>query len=131
MLIADSARIHGDGTFSLLRGGIDRVLVPEGEPLIHRGSVLLRIHGDASEAGKHEFALRVESGNGERVAPDLKGAFEIPAGGGGAVAALDFVFSLPKLGSYRIALSVGDRELDGWRVEVISIPVVKPAGAGK
>lgn len=131
LLVADSARIHGDGTFSLLRGGIDRVLVPEGEPLIHRGSVVARLFGDTGEAGKHEFSLRIETGNGEVVAPELKAQFEIPVGGGGSVAALDFGFVLTKPGWYKIALSVGGKELDFWRVDVQRVPVVNLAGAKK
>ena len=131
LLVADSARIHGDGTFSLLRGGIDRVLVPAGEPLIHRGSVLARLAGDAAESGKHEFSLRIETGSGEAVAPELRAPFEIPVGGGAAAAALDIGFSLTKPGWYKIVLSVGGKDLDVWRVDVQSVPAVNLAGAKK
>jgi hypothetical protein len=131
LLVADSARSHPDGTFSLLRGGIDRVQVPADQPLIHRGSVVARLAGTAAEAGKHRFTLKVEAESREVVAPDIVGAFEIPPGGGGAVAVLDFGFRLTAPGAYRLVLFAGDQQLDTWRVIVEVAPALMPSGGKK
>lgn len=120
LLVADSARRHPDGTFSLLRGGIDRLEMAPGQPIVHRGSVVVRLHGDETDAGKHEFVLKVEAKNGEKIAPDLAGAFEIPKTGGGAVVAFDFGFQIPGPGPYRFVLLSDGKELDSWRVDVVT-----------
>ena len=131
LLIADSARSHPDGTFSLLRGGIDRVHVLAGQPIVHRGSVVARMSGEAADAGKHEFILRVGTQSGKPVAPEMSGAFEIPRGGGGVVAVLDFALRLPAFGTYSFVLVVDHVDLDTWRVEVLEANAPVPAMGGK
>ncbi len=131
LIVADSARIHGDGTFSLLRAGIDKVQIPAGQELIHRGSVAMRISGGPEDAGKHQFVLRVESKPGSPVAPDIAGGFELPPGGGATVTALDFGFRLPDAGTYRFVLLCDGKELDSWKVELVTAMVATAGGARK
>lgn len=119
ILLADAARVCPDGTFSLLRGGIDRIQVPRTQPIHFRGSVVARIAGGLSEAGKHEFQLRILNEDGQSIAPDITGGFEIPEGGGGAMAAVDFALILPSYGRYTFCLLVDRQEIDTWEVRAV------------
>jgi hypothetical protein len=119
ILLADAARSHPDGTFSLLRGGIDRVNVPRTQPIHFRGSIVARIFGTLSEAGAHDFRLRILSEDGQSIVPDISGGFRIPEGGGGAVAVVDFALILPAYGRYTFSLLVDRHELDTWEIRAV------------
>lgn len=131
LIVADSARIHLDGTFSMLRAGIDKVQIPAGQELIHRGSVAMRISGGPEDAGRHQFVLHVEGKPGSPVAPDIAGEFELPQGGGATVTALDFGFRFAEAGTYRFVLLCDGKELDSWNVELVTTMVPTAGGAGK
>jgi hypothetical protein len=119
ILLADAARVHPDGTFSLLRGGIDRVNGPRTQPIHFRGSVVTRIFGTLSEAGDHDLRLRLLNEEGQSIQPDITGGFRIPEGGGGAVAVLDFALILPAFGRYTFSLLVDRHELDTWELRAV------------
>ncbi len=125
-MIADAARAHPDGTFSLLRGGIDRLTVAEGQPLRMRGSILGRITGSINEAGPHTFRIRVVNEDGQQVAPEINGSFNVPEGGGSAQLAIDFDFNFPDVGRYTFSLTVDNHESDTWEVRA-----VRPEQAGE
>lgn len=128
ILLADAARVHPDGTFSLLRGGIDRVQVPRTQPIHFRGSVVVRIAGSLSEAGEHEFSLRILNEDGQSIAPDITGRFKIPEGGGGAVAVVDFALVLPSYGRYSFCLLVDRHEIDTWDVRAVEAKGITDSG---
>ena len=117
LLVADSASTHPDGTFSLLRGGIDRVQVSRTQPIHFRGAVIVRITGELSEAGRHDFKLAFINEDGEPIAPDTTGKVQIPDGGGSALAVLSFALTLPEAGRYTFALFVDREELASWEVQ--------------
>jgi hypothetical protein len=121
LIIADSARRHEDGTFSLLRGGVDRVeIAPGAETVHHRGSVVARIRGEHEDQGKHSFRLSVVDSRGTKIAPDLDGEFEIPANGASAVLAFDFGIQVQvaKLTAYSFVLFLNGKETDSWKVDI-------------
>ena len=117
LLVADSASTHPDGTFSLLRGGIDRIQVPRTQPIHFRGAVIVRVTGELSEAGEHDFKLRFINEDGETIAPDTDGQVRVPDGGGSALAVLNFALTLPDVGRYSFALLVDRQQLAVWEVQ--------------
>src|SRR5262245_48712952 len=100
ILLADAARAHGDGTFSLLRGGIDRVWALRTDPITFQGSIVVRFRASLSESGSHEFKVRVMNEDGESIAQDITGSFNIPEGGGTGQIIGDCSFILPRYGRY-------------------------------
>lgn len=122
ILIADAVRAHNDGTFSLLRGGIDRIRAPRTQPIHFRGSFLIRMTGGGSEAGRHDFQLRLRSEDGQSVVPDINGSFNVPDGGGSSVAVGDFNFVLPRYGRYTFDLLVDQQESSVWEIQAVELP---------
>jgi hypothetical protein len=59
LILCDAAVTHPDGTFSLLRGGIDWWAYSPGEPLIFRGALLALIEATPAEKGKSLFQTNV------------------------------------------------------------------------
>lgn len=128
VLIADAARAHPDGTFSLLRGGIDRVHVPRTQPIQFRGSLIARIRGTLAEAGEHQLRLRVLNDEGKSLIPDISGQVIIPEGGGASVAVIDFGLIFPSYGRYSFVLLVDKQEIDVWEVRALE---AKPVTGGE
>lgn len=128
VLLADAARVHPDGTFSLLRGGIDRVQVPRTQPIHFRGSVLARITGEAGEGGEHDFKIRVINEDGQSIAPDISGLFQIKETGGSAVVAVDCGFVLPAYGRYSFVLIVNRHQVDSWDLRAVEAEPPRTAG---
>jgi len=122
ILVADAARAHPDGTFSLLRGGIDRLRTPSNQPIQFRGAVVARIVGRTPESGPHEFRIRVLNEDGQSVAPDINGSLNVPEGGGAANIVGEFTLILPTYGRYTFALLVDKQEVDSWEVRAEKAP---------
>jgi len=122
LLVADAARIHPDRTFSLLRGGIDRLQTPANKPITFRGAVVARIAGTMTEAGPHQFRIRVLNEDGQPVAPDINGTMHVPEGGGAANIVAEFSLILPAYGRYTFCLLVDKHEVDTWEVRAEKAP---------
>ena len=109
IILSDAAVVHPDNTFSLLRGGIDRLNVTPGAPVVFNGAIIDRTEAEISESGEHEFRLCCINEDGIPVGLDLKGKFNIAVQGGSAnlVGNLNLIF--PNLGTYSFRLT-GDRQ---------------------
>ena len=57
IILADHASAHPDGTFSLLRAGIDRLTVND-KPYSFTGALVARITSELSDEGNHNFEIR-------------------------------------------------------------------------
>ena len=112
ILLADAARAHGDGTFSVLRGGVDVLNVPLGEPIVFRGSAVIRVLGSIGEQGDHVFKVRFVNEDGQSISPDIAGGFAIPSAGGTALIVFDFQLFLPRYGRYSFTIAVDSHQLD-------------------
>jgi len=76
LLLADAAVNHPDGTFSQLRGGIERIYVAPNKPPFLKAALIARIEATVGEKGKHSFRLVCIDEDGSSVLPDLEGNFE-------------------------------------------------------
>jgi hypothetical protein len=118
IILADAATVHPDGTFSLLRGGIQNTTVAEGQPLIFRGAMMLRIEATPMDIGQHEFAIKVINADGKDIAPNLSGGFEITQQGRVANLAVSFNFVFPAVGDYEFAVDIDGEPMGAWRHSV-------------
>ena len=84
MQLADSAAAHPDGTYSLLRGGIDRLFVPPGNPAFFKGSMVVRLRASPHERGQHTARMSCVNSDGVQIGAEVEINFEIPNEGGGA-----------------------------------------------
>jgi hypothetical protein len=79
-----------------------------------------------NEAGTHSFRIRVVNEDGQQVAPEINGSFDVPEGGGSAQMAVDFDFNFPDIGRYTFSLGIDNHESDSWEIRV-----VRPVRAGE
>lgn len=126
ILLADAARAHGDGTFSLLRGGIDRVQSDATEEIPLRAAVVVRLVGEPADAGQHMFRIRLVASGGEEILHSPPQTVQIPESGGNHVIVAEFGVKFPGLGRYAFELRIDDRVLATWPMEVVRRA---PAGA--
>lgn len=127
LLLADAARAHPDGTFSLLRGGISRLHSARTEPIQFRGSLIARLHGGAGEDGDHPFEIRLMNDHGEDIMPRITGTFPIKTGGGAGQVVAELQVPIPAYGSYKFVLRVDNQVTAEWPLEAVERP---PATGG-
>ena len=118
LLLADAARPHPDGTFSLIRGGITEVNVPKNQAAGFRGTLVARIMGSRGESGPHEFKLMCVNEDGQPVAPEMSGTFNIPLQGSAVQLIWDLQLALPNRGRYEFTVTVDRHQLDTWSLDV-------------
>lgn len=122
LILADSASPNPDGTYSLLRGGLNEVRIPSGAPIIFHGSLLARLEATPEEKGTYEVSITFRSDNGEPIGKEPKMKFEV-----GAVRpsvlniVMDMRMKLPKLGRYEISMIVGDKKVDSLSLTAIAV----------
>jgi hypothetical protein len=136
IILCDFASPHPDGTFSLLRGGIDRVTCRSGGPLVFHGTLLVHIRPDLDDYGK-EFGWSVSMVNADGAAscPPDTGVMNFPSGAGAGagsgagekkihsfniVSVFNVVFS--KIGRYEIRLRINGEQKAVWPLEVFHDP---------
>ncbi len=116
LVLADAARTHPDGTFSLLRGGITKVTVTEGSPRLLRASLLARILFDPAEAGPHAFRVLVIDQDGSPAGIEVNGNFTAPTQGGVLQIVIDLANIFPQDGKYDIRFSVDNHLHGSWPI---------------
>jgi len=124
MILAEAATGHPDGTISMLRAGINQVLVAQ-PPYGIQASLVSRIEAEMGDAGPHQFDLRCMNDDGAEVMPKMQGQFVAPHGGGVNNLILNFHTTFPKPGRYTFVLRVDNVQLDQCAVNVAQ----PPAGA--
>jgi hypothetical protein len=130
LIVADAARVHPDGTFSLLRGGITTLTTEETKPAVLKASVMARISVDPGEQGPHEFKIQVINEDGLQVMPDYSGNFDAPPKGGSVNLVADLQLIFPKPGRYAFNLFVDKRMEHSWAMDVLTKPPASPSDRG-
>ena len=120
LILAESATVHPDGTFSILRGGITHVWGDK-PPVGFRGVMFVRIEGNMADKGSHKFDLRGMDQDGKEFVPKLEGQFKIPTGGGNSSLMLNMQIGFPQHGKYVFVVRIDDKQEDDWGI------FVKPA----
>ena len=116
--MADAGSSHGDGTFSLLRGGITELSVPANKAAHFKGALISRIVGGRSESGRHEANLKCVNEDGRPILPALTAGFEIPQKGGAVNLVMDIQITFPSHGLYEFSVTVDKIQMDSWAFEV-------------
>ena len=123
LILAEHASVHPDGTFSMLRAGIDR-LHTEKVPAPFAATVVARIESGIADVGEHHFDLRCMDADGNQVLPTQKGQFNSPPGGSIINLMIGIAAAFPKLGDVIFYLRIDNVETDSWTVHVV--PKKKP-----
>jgi hypothetical protein len=118
LLVSDAGAIHPDGTFSILRGGIDRVWAST-FPAVFKGTILVRFQAEPSESATHSWRLCVIDEDGKHVAPNLEGTFTVPESGGNGQFLIGFNIPFKEAGSYSFQVSIDQHLMQAWPFRVI------------
>jgi len=128
IIVADAVSVHPDGTFSLLRGGIDRVWAgARGRPIVFNAGIAVQFSAGPGELGRHEFKIACVNEDGNAVAPEVSGNFEIKEPGG-VVIGFNMNIVFPKPGRYSFTVSADRNELDYQTITAMEEPpqAIKP-----
>lgn len=128
IFLAESATLHEDGTFSLLRAGLYDFAGPPGKPIPFSGALVVRLVRDKNEQAK-AFALGIECrdendnralslsanvhlsrsyGSAAHLVLNLSGAFDRPG---------EYVFVLTVDGEPNVSWAVTARYIDAAETE--------------
>jgi hypothetical protein len=122
LLLAESATAHPDGTVSMLRAGINR-LVNAKEPIPLVAALVARVEGEMSEGGNaHKFTLRLMDEDGKDVIPRLEGQFQLPPDGGTVNVVLNLQAAFPRHGRYSFYMNIDGVQHEQWAVDVTPNP---------
>ena len=120
-MLAEAAAAHPDGTMSILRAGIDRV-VGEKPPYSLNAALVVRIRAEIGDAGKHRFDIQGLDQDGTGIVPKLEGEFDVQRGGGTSAFILGMHVVFEKAGTFLFVLRVDNVQLDDWTVTVGARP---------
>ena len=109
LILAESASAHPDGTVSILRAGINRLMADK-TPILCRAAIVARIEAEPSERGTHSFSIVCIDVDGKERLPTISATFEIPPQGGQNNIIIGMSAQLPEFGIYVFALSVDKME---------------------
>jgi hypothetical protein len=117
-MLGETGAHHPDGTFSVLRAGIDRVWFKE-PPARLRGVLIVRLEADRTEKGEHTFEVSCMDEDGRDTdLPKLSGTFTVREGGATSTLLLQMQIDFAKEGVYQFALRIDNRTEDDWKVTV-------------
>lgn len=111
LTLCEFATVHADGTFTIVRGGIDWFKEPPPGQGIS-GFVFGRIQHESSESGSHQLRLRVINEDGRAVVPDLEPTITMPNQKGALNLSIGFENMPLRAGRYEIHVVI-DRHLIG------------------
>lgn len=117
-MLAEYASSHPDGTFSMLRAGLNRLHV-EKIPAPFRATLVARMETDIADAGEHRFDIRCVDVDGKEVLPTQQGQFQAPQGGSNINLIIGISAAIPKLGVFVFYLRIDNVEVDSWTVTVV------------
>ena len=118
LILAEHASVHPDGTFSMLKAGIDR-LHAEKIPAPFAATVVARIEAGIADVGEHHFDLQCMDADGKQVLPVQKGQFNSPPGGAIINLLIGIAAAFPKFGDVIFYLRIDNVEADSWTVHVV------------
>lgn len=119
LILAEHATVHPDGTFSVLKAGIDRMKAAK-VPAPFKATLVVRIEPDVADQGEHTFDIRCMDADGKQVLTGQRGQFQAHAGGGAINLIIGMAGSFPKLGDYGLYLRIDNVEVDSWTVRVVA-----------
>lgn len=119
ILLADCVRSHPDGTFSLVRGGLDRFTVDPESASDLRASMLVRIFRPPEDE-TDDREVRVSIIGPRKPEPVLEAVLTLPAESKGlwSTAGIDFVQARPAVGGYTLELRISGLLLDSCYFKV-------------
>lgn len=127
ILLCSAATPHPDGTFSLLRGGVDTWGVASVPAQVQFGLVVI-LELVSTEAGaQHLMELDVIDADGNRVVAPIKIPFSIPVRANTTRYKFNLVIGngtiqIPKIGTYSVQVGVDGRNLSYTELQIVQAP---------
>ena len=128
LILAEHATAHPDGTFSMLKAGINRLQV-EKTPAPFKAMLVARIEPDIGDQGEHTFDIRCMDVDGRQVLPEQQGKFNAPPAGGIINLIIGIGAAFPRVGDFVFYLRIDNVEADSWTMHVV--PKRKPDKPGE
>ena len=119
LILAEHATGHPDGTFSMLKAGIDRMQASK-MPAPFKAALVVRIEPDVADQGEHTFDIRCMDADGKQVLQGQRGKFKAPESGGTLNLILSMAGSFPNTGNFSFYLRIDNVEVDSWTVRVVA-----------
>lgn len=116
-ILAEYASYHTDGTFTVVRAGLDRIWNPT-VPVQFTGVLVVRMNCEFTESGSHAFEIKVINSDGKEIMPRLSSQFNVPHGGGYFNVAFRFSTTFPEFGDYFFCVMINGQESERLRVNV-------------
>jgi len=124
ILLCGAATPHPDGTFSLLRGGIDVWGVPSFPAPVQFGLIVIFELSSTEVGGTHCVELDVIDEDGKKIVPQAKIPFTIPARANTTRYKFNLVIGnsviqIPKTGTYSVHVGVDGRDLSSTEFQIV------------
>jgi hypothetical protein len=128
LVVAEYVTVNPDGTFAMLRGGINKLTAAQ-YPWVFPLGFITRVVGDFGEEGRHDFRLVIIDYDGREIAK-AEGAFEISSEQRVFNCGVNLRVKLERPGGISVRLII-DRQLAyDWPLQVVvASPKTAPPGA--
>ncbi len=124
LILAEAATVHPDGTFSLIRGGLNEIKA-SGFPAPFRGSLVVRVVAEPSEAGPHDFRIVLMNNDGREVMR-IEGRFETQSQVRFVHFCVQLGVMLPAPDRYGLRLTIDRLEVADWDLGAVLVSQPTP-----
>lgn len=125
MFFADAAVSHGDGTITIVRGGITKAFISEGAPRVFSGAFVVQLSLSEQDAGKHTVSIEIKDSEGNPL--EQKFVHELEAKP--SQSEFNLILNLPGLTFPALGDCSFDVDIDNKAVKSVKLSVIqKPKG---
>jgi len=123
LLMSDAATAHPDKTFSILRGGINRIEAQPNGQIILAAALFFRMEAENdADMGAHQFHFEIRNAENKVVLPEFHPpAVTIPNNGATHHLIMNLEVPLPHLGQYRFIALRNGQEVARWKFEAVEL----------
>ena len=120
LVVAEYVSVNLDGTFGMLRGGLNRLRLPRLPGVMPLG-FLLRINAEFGEEGEHDFRLILIDYDGQLIAK-AEGRFHMTASERLVNLGINMPINFEKAGRLSARLIIDKQMSSDWPLEVEVMP---------
>ena len=130
IVLCAAATPHPDGTFSLLRGGVDTWGVQSFPTQVQFGLVVILELGSTEVGVNHLLELDVIDADGRRIVPQTKIPFSIPVRANVTRYKFNLVIGngvvqILKIGTYSVQVGVDGQNLSSTEFQIVQVPAAQ------
>jgi len=121
LLLADAVTAHEDGTFTVLRGGINLTTGQGQGPFLFNGGMLVRLIFAKTELGRHDVMVTCVNDKGEACTDHFSRSVVVTEQRRVFSLCVAIMMAIPQVGRYKFVLSVDGRPVEEWPLEARSV----------